>query len=144
MWAAYRLGAFSRAIDRDLSKQEFTEVFLQLMGIWDHEWVLHAPNDQSPDGEIIPVGIMIGYGKDKIIEPHVEWFPWASDRNKLEGMLAFFSEVSKEYKLFAYILPENQNFFVRLCRYGVLTSGCKILDYFGKGEHVYFFYTRGP
>lgn len=144
LWAAYRMGAFREAIEDGLTKEEFTERFLQLMEYLDDERVLHAPNDNAPTDEPVPVGLVVIHGKGKVIEPHVEWLPWATKRNKLETMLAFLREIGKTRKVFAFVSPDARPFYLQMCRYGVLTSGCKILDYFGKGKHVYFFYTRGP
>lgn len=144
LWAAYRKGSFDDVLPKDLDREEFIAGLLEVLERFNHEWILDAPNDASSSEKPVPVGLIAAQGGGRIIEPHAVWFPWASDRNKLEAMLAFLSRVSTQYKIFAYIHPDNKPFYVQMCRYGQLTMGCKIHDYYDMGEDAYFFYTRGP
>lgn len=144
LWAAYRKGKFRDMIGDNLGRAEFAESIVTILELFNHEWILEAPNLNVPSDGMVPVGIVVANGDRRFIEPHVDWFPWATDRNKVEAALAFLSRVSTQYKVLAFVRPEDKEFYIQMCRYGQLTMGCKILDYYASGEDAYFFYTRGP
>ena len=53
-------------------------------------------------------------------EPHVDWFPWASSRDKLECALTYIQVRRQVEKLILYCRMNDVNFFKRLGMYGVI------------------------
>ena len=106
------------------------------------DWFIDARGHEG----LRPVGIVMANTiiPGRIIHPHVDWFPWATPRNKMEGSAAFLREVSKRYKLFIYADEESIPFWTRMTQYRILRRGCKVLEHFSMREHSMFFYTVGP
>jgi hypothetical protein len=141
LWAAYRLGFWADAIDAELSQKAFEQKVYETLGMADYDWIVDARQGDN----IRPVGLILAHAlpDGRRIEPHVDWFPWATPRNKLEGLAAYLRDVGKRFKILVYVEQAEQNFWERLKQYRLLRHGCKIIDYFDRGEHAFFFYTVG-
>lgn len=136
------MGMWEDIFDPDMEKDEFREQIIHWLETVDMDWMLEA----EFEGKIRPMGMVLGWlspGR-RIIEPHVNWFPWASMRTRFECAAQFFSEVRKEYKVFVYSGSEDEAFFTRLYEHRLLNRGCKIPDYFAPGDAAWFYYTTGP
>ena len=70
--------------------------------------------------ENMPVGIVGGIRKQEVLEPHVEWFPWATPRNKVEAILAYIEGMRQDTSLLIYTDLEEKNFWERMAQYGVI------------------------
>lgn len=83
----------------------------------DYAWVLKASTHKG----FIPVGFVYGVECDKYINVlAVDWFEWASPRNKLETILKFIV-VNQKSRVFASLAGKDEKrFHERLCQYGVL------------------------
>jgi len=141
LWAAYRLGFWADDVDAELSKEAFQEKVIETLARADYDWIVEARQNDN----MRPVGVILAHAlpDGRRIEPHVDWFPWATPRNKLEGLAAFLREVSKRFKILVYVEEREQNFWERLKQYRLLRHGCKVIDHFDRGEHAFFFYTVG-
>ncbi len=144
LWAAYDMGMWREQLSGGLSQNAFEEKFLELAGGVSYDWILEA---QGSDG-LRPVGLILAQrvvtGKDVdrvVIEPFVEWFPWATPRNQIEATAAFLKYISKDLKIFVFAPEEATKFWTLFKRYGLVKQGCKVIDYFSRGEHAMLFYT---
>ena len=69
-----------------------------------------------------------------LIEPHVVWMPWASPRQKIEGMLRFFLDQKVDREIGVFGKKELHPFWVRLAQYGVLSRVGTWPAYFPNGD----------
>ena len=78
------------------------------------------------------------------MEPHIEWFPWATPRNRLEAALEFLDGLRKQGKtalITTVVGGEAERFHNRICRYGVTRFVGKIKGYFN-GDDANLYQTR--
>lgn len=141
LWAAYQMGGYKEILPTGLGDDAFTDTVLDLIEQMDMAWIIDAPNAKGMQ----PVGLVLGrfFSGGRALEPHVDWFPWATARNKLEGAAQFLRQVSRQYKIFLFIREEELPFYERVCKYRVMTRGCKINDHFAPGRWAMMFYTVG-
>ena len=144
LWAAYEMGMWRETLSGHLSQNGFEERFYEIAGKAEYDWILEAQGD---DG-LQPVGLILGQrvvtGKNvdrRIIEPFVEWFPWATPRNQIEATAAFLKYISKELKIFVFASEDAIRFWNLFARLGMVRRGCKVIDYFSRGEHAMLYYT---
>ena len=140
LWAAYKSGIWREMMSGDLSAQGFEEKARELIDSALYDWILEAPGN---DG-LRPVGIILAQKLGTGIEPFVEWFPWATNRNQLEATAVFLKEISKQFKIFVFAAEDATRFWTLFKHYGMVRQGCKVVDYFSRGENAMFFYTTGP
>lgn len=142
LWAAYKMGAWEGQIYAGLDEELFTEDIICKIKNADFAWTVECTSERG----LQPSGIIVGtsFGRGRCVEPHMDWFPWATPRNRLEGMACFLRTVGRQLKIFAFIDQENLPFYERIYEYRLLTRGCKVLDHYGPGEHAIMFYTMGP
>lgn len=138
-WAAYNKGAFGDVVDRDLGQEDFTAAILSVISV-----VLEKENaflvfDAAVKGQgSAPVGIaMVGY-IDRAAMPHIHWFPWATDRNKLECTVLFLRDLKKEAMPLILAQPETVPFFSHLARYGLLRRAGTIPNYRENEKSILF------
>jgi hypothetical protein len=142
LWASYQMNGWTDILQHGLSREDFQERILTIVGGHDLDWIAEV----HTDGGLRPVALFVadyrfgGYA----VEPHVRWFPWASPRNKLEIGVKFMMEVGKMTKVFIYPPNSDGKLWERVWRYKVLKKGCKISDCYGKGEDAVMYYTPGP
>jgi len=144
LWAAYQMGMWREKLSGHLSQDGFEEKFYEIAGKVAHDWILEAPGDDGlqPVGLILAQRVVTGKNVDRsVIEPFVEWFPWATPRNQIEATAAFLKYISKEFKIFVFAEEDATNFWLLFKRYGIVRQGCKVIDYFSRGKHAMFFYT---
>ncbi len=134
MWQDYFL--------EKLTQSEFRAAIIHWLETVDLDWIVEA----KFEGKIRPVGIILAEYRigGRAIEPHIEWFPWASPRAKFECGAHWLRNVRKEYKVFVYSRDEDTGFFDRMKRHRLLQRGCKIPDFYQPGEDAMLYYTQGP
>ena len=137
LWAAYGMGMWREMMSGNLNREGFEERMLEIMGAVPYDWILEA---QSGDG-LRPVGLILGKEVGNGVEPFVEWFPWATSRNQIEATAAYLKEVSKQLKIFVFAEESANRFWSHFVHYGLVRRGCKVIDYFSRGEHAMMFYT---
>ena len=142
LWAAYRMDTWQGVIFDGLNDDAFREDVISIVSAADYAWMVDVPSERG----LQPGGIILGraFGKGRCVEPHCDWFPWATPRNRMEGMAQFLKQVGKQLKIFAFIDQDNRPFYERIHEYRLLTRGCKVIDHYGPGEHAMMFYTMGP
>lgn len=90
-----------------------------------------------------PVGIVLAIANGHIYEPHVEWFSWATPKNKLRLGVAYFQKF--RYRNLGVIrvhaLQQSVKFFKRLNDYVPLNYVGKIPagDKWGRGDDFIFY-----
>ena len=139
LFAADRLGMWRDMISGDLSAQAFEEKALEIIAAAPSEGIIDAPGS---DG-MRPVAIILGQRLGTGIEPFVDWFPWATNRNQMEATAVFLKEISKQVKIFVFAAEDAIKFWSLFKRYGMVRQGCKVIDYFSRGEHAMLYYTTG-
>lgn len=115
---------------------------IEIISAADHDWILEARSPKGQHG----VGLVLAksFAAGRAIEPHVDWFPWATRRNKIESMAAFFRQVGKMFKIFIFSPEDETKVWGWYAKRRMLTRGGQIVDHFAVGQHARLFYTRGP
>jgi hypothetical protein len=126
-------------MDEGLTQPAFSEKMTELIAMAEHDWILEALGESG----VRPVGLILASNVGRGIEPYVQWFPWATPRNKLEATAVFLREVSKRLKIFVFAEESAQAFWTKFIHYGLIRRGCKVIDYFSRGEHAMLYYTVG-
>ena len=137
MWAAYQSGMWRDVMAGNLSPQGFEERALEFIGDYADEWIVEAQGDDGLRPVCLFLAQPVGIG----IEPAVQWFPWATRRNKLEAIAVFLKEISKQVKIFIFASDEKVEFWSSMVPYGLVRRGCKVVDYFARGKNAMMFYT---
>ena len=101
--------------DEDLSKEDLTLLVARIAETR-HVIMIIAPNQEKE----IPVGVMIIREDEKVLEPHVYWFPWATNRNKLEGIIRSAIELRKIKPVFIWADEKVKDFYTMVSKYGVM------------------------
>ncbi|MEE9158905.1 MAG: hypothetical protein V3U60_11025 [Gammaproteobacteria bacterium] len=142
LWAAYQMGTWNDVLTEGLSRDEFSTTVVDLLGAVHHDWMVEVPAGKGlrPIGVITAMDRFAGHG----IEPHVDWFPWASTRNKLEVSVQFLLKIGHDVKIHLYIREEDQKFWHRVWQYKVIKNGCKISGCYGVGHDAIYYNTPGP
>ncbi len=142
LWAAYQMGTWHDVLAEGLSQKEFHNMVAELLGALDRDWIAEIPtaNGMRPIALITALDRFSGHG----IEPHIDWFPWASTRNKLETSVQFLLEIGRFVKIHLYIAEADAALWHRVWEYKVIKNGCKISDCYGAGKHAIYYNTPGP
>ena len=147
LWAAHRQGGFEKPfealraalgiqepIPTDLPGDEFKYLMETVMEGGEF-WILTARNLE----ENMPVGIVGGIRKQEVLEPHVEWFPWATPRNKIETIVVFIEGMRNNTSLLIYTDFEERNFWIRMAQYGVVR---RVGTYFRRDGKVWWIWQE--
>jgi hypothetical protein len=93
-----------------------------------------------------PFGIVVGRTEaEDAVErayPRIEWLPWATGRQKLEGVVKLAQFLRHKVLAIAVVPDAEAAFWTHVCRYGVLAGGAKIVNYYGPGKTGRIYYTR--
>ena len=142
LWAAYQKGVWNDVLAEGLSQADFKNTVIEILGAVEFDWVFEVRTDKG----LRPVGLVTAQSRfaGRAIKPHVDWFPWASPRNRLECGIQFVKEIGREVKIFLYIKEKDDKLWNRVWQYKVLKKGCKIHDCYASGEDAMMYYTPGP
>lgn len=118
-WASYKLGKFPIIAD-GLGAAEFKPTFERMvLSDYPATWVVSAETAKG----FMPVGIVFASFAPLnayLIIMGISWFPWASDRNKLEGVVAFFNMLRKQFSWIGYAKPEHKRVYEVCCMHGIM------------------------
>ncbi len=143
MWAAYRRGIFEDLFEGGLDIHQFDVAFIELTrrallsGM--ELWVFFGNTTHGN----IPIALLAMTYDGHIAKPHINWFPEATPRNKLEAIVKFFIEVKKTHLALFDVREEQAEFFRHVSRYGLLRAIGKVRDYYSDGTHAIMFQTVG-
>ncbi len=87
-WAAYRLGP---NVDEAVTQEAFEDsVYEELSGFTSVQ-IVEDTNGRFESG-FGPVGMFVANSDGWNLEPHVEFFPWATARNKVKSVVGFLTK----------------------------------------------------
>jgi len=129
VWVAYKKNPFDSITRWHDSPIETPDQLLQIiLNIPEGTELLIAEDVNGDVGGFGPVGIVRVHSDGWAVEPHVEFFPWATARNKLASTVAFLQMV--RYKKIGvcniYCLDDSVELMDKACAYGVLHRVGKI------------------
>ena len=127
-WAAYKSGmleSMGPPFDgEDMAPETFQAEFeAQLDVVYHAAWTLFAETGNG----YLPSGLVLGfwshpdpnYGRFMNIGDMI-WFPWASDRNKIEMAVRFFNDIRKEVPMVEYAKMDDKRFFETIAKHGIM------------------------
>ena len=128
LYAAHKRGGFRHypQFNEEMSPEVFETKFLETVAPFDVAWILTAPNQKGDD---TPVGFVGAFIRHTIMEPHVEWFPWATPRNKLEAATNFINNFRKDFWIQLVVDIKHRNFFDHIRELGILWRVGPVFDY---------------
>ena len=138
MWAAAKRDGFKG------DSTEFTEYVEPLLAQADKIFILEDRNNEFAK-KAGPVGVVLTNYDNWSMVPHVEWFPWATPRNKLRCTVGFlqsmrYTQSVGSIKIFA--IDEYADWFKWLRRYIPIILVGKIPGGRPDGNE-WVFYVRG-
>ena len=105
-------------------------------------WILEAPNPVSAERDINPVGVMTAIINRHLMEPHVYWFDWATERNKVETVLKFLTVMRFRAVCLIHCRSSEARFFDHIAKYKILRRIGTVYNYYG-AENAVMFQTKG-
>lgn len=120
VWAAYRKDRSSLSdLFPDLAQENIDPKIFRT-GFLD--FVKHNYDAWWTIGEI-PYGLAVAelpaHGRVMFIVNMI-WYPWATDRNILEGSVSFINQARKETKVYGFVQMKDVGFWNHVCRYGIM------------------------
>jgi hypothetical protein len=109
LWATYDLGGFSH-IERKLDQQAFTDEILRQISFMSNVWIIEddCPWFEAKHGPVALLGVLTdGHWK---VEPHFEFFQWASARLRLRAMVFALQWIPKDKRVAVCILRSPERF----------------------------------
>ena len=122
LWAAYTKGTFEELEDfpKDLEPGQFKDrVVANIYNLLDSGHAMGVGICATSEGEI-PIGLIITEFQPDYALPHAYWFPWASDRNKLEFSVRYLVDLKAENLILINVSETLAPFFQHLGKYGIL------------------------
>ena len=142
LWVAYLQGGFD--LDEGLTQEAFQTELAQILGGYDALFVIDDANGSFREG-YGPVAL-VGAGYDGwTLEPHVDFFPWASKRNILRGIVGFLHKARYDRNVgvcIVHSLEDTLQLFHKVKGYGVLWYIGKVPCGDERGDD-HLFYLRG-
>lgn len=114
-----------------LSAEQFREIMDVVMETGAAFMVLRTA---TPHRGTVPAGIVRLDVRRHIMEPHVLWFPWSSIRNRFEATARFLDMAGKEFLVMIYAAPDENLWWRRLSRLGLLSYRGLIPHYLAVGK----------
>ena len=143
VWAAYKRGVFDQFED-DLNQRAFDRKFWEyidmIQRVGSELWAVMA---KVKDHGTIPVGIVGGHFDGTTAFPHVDWFPEATSRVKIEAAVKFISDLKRSYMVMIIGPAGWIPFWRHLGQYGLLRQVGVVKDYYGKSQDAGFFQSVG-
>ncbi len=125
-WEAYRLKSFDMESDLD---------YWEVIDLMHHRIAAHQDAFMAYD-DGVPVGIIVADIFAGAVEPHLEYFRWASARAIIRVEVAFLTRLrfaDSVDKIIIYSYPSNVAFFSRLVKYlPIVSQGLQ-----GDGRHMF-------
>jgi hypothetical protein len=144
LWAAYDMESFD-ALPKGWKREEFERHALGAMAR--HSAVLVVEDEcryfRAKRGPVAFLGIN-NFGWR--IEPHVDWFRWATPRIRLRGAVAFLQKVRWAPEVGVCVmraLTKDKGFFIHLRKYGVCFIVGDIPGGDPRGDETLFYVSGG-
>ena len=96
-----------------IDPKEFRSILAQGLMVWDSVYVFNAGGK--------PVGYVGGkfLGMFMILAD-MEWFPWATTRQKYESAINLLNELRKRFVVIGTAEQESKRFWGHICKYGII------------------------
>lgn len=117
LWAAYRKGLWQDVAGSELDQEAFAEFVATVAEGLSEAFIITAPNET----EDMPVAVGSVIERSVWLEPHLDFFPWATPRNKIEAAVKFALEMRKIKPLFIAVERKHQSWTDHILRYGVIS-----------------------
>ncbi len=136
LWLAYKENSFQEEIVKPgLGRDEFIAAIMQILPHSVATFILFAPftgviKGKEFKGEAIPVGIVTNNMFAFRTSPHVDWFAWATPRNKLEATLRYLAKVRKDGVHMILTSEPDTPFFTHFAMYGIINRVGKVDGYY--------------
>lgn len=125
-------------LEPGMEMEAFKDALGQILAAFNAHYFLMAKNG----GESKPVGFIGAVDNGYRMEPHALWFPWATDRNRLESWLNFLNKI-RVTRLAIVIVPEKElNIYKHLERYGVIQRRGTIIRFFEDGQSAAIYQSK--
>lgn len=115
-WAAYNKGAWDDFFEKGLDKNEFVERTSEIFAGMIALYTVFKGDTAIGVVFVVPKMFMM----DVYQEPHVSWFPWAKDRDILEGSVRIILKMRDIGNVFIQVQQDKSNFVTHLAKYGIL------------------------
>ena len=143
LYAAYKLGSFGDgdliSLDEGMTPSEFDQKLRLLMSTYYEDgWVLESMNQ----GKMRPVGVIFStYMGPLNLLGDMTWFPWSTDRNRVEAAVHFLNEARRHAIYVWYCDFKDKRFYEHIARHGIIKRIGSITGLY-KGGDVPFWQTR--
>lgn len=119
VWAAYRLGSadLNKIFPEGMSAADFKFEFEKfILANMSGAWTVLAETKKG----YRPVAIVTGHAIPLFMFlSGIVWFPWASKRNLIEGVVAICKELGKQFPLLGFVPEENKKVWETAAIHGV-------------------------
>lgn len=134
IWADYKMGnmAFIHTnfgMSDDVTKDNFRPYVEAALGSAGYVpgYIIHGKTYRNRKEPIGFIGIRMS--GNRVMEPHIHFFGFATPRNKVEGVVRFIQEMRQMYTMIWMVPEELGNFFDHCCRYGISRRVGTIYEY---------------
>ena len=117
-----------------MNRDEFEAAIIDFIQQYDGVYFILAKLDR---GET-PIGVVTAKMTQRIMEPHVDWFPWSNLRVRVEGIAAFADHMGKRFKLITAVSTDDAPLFQRLAKYGIIRKVGTVHQYYDDGDATVF------
>lgn len=140
LWAAYKLGSFPLMENQDMTQDEFGKfIAATCMGLNDAVMVEDDSRSYSSGrGPVAFIGIRSDGWR---VEPHVDYFKWATKRNILRTTVGFLQFIRYHKQVGVCVvrcLSPHVNLFKRASAYVVLSGPFRIVNGTPRGDEYMF------
>lgn len=135
VWVAYKKAGIP-GVPEGLNEIEFVNF---IMSFNTDFLIVEDNNKQYKNGG--PIAIVTILGNNWKLEPHVDFFPWATKKNILRGCVAFFQWARNTRRIgcvVVHALENSKNLFDHVCSYGVLHYVGKIVNGDSRGDEFIY------
>lgn len=142
LWAAHQARPFQE-IAEVTNQAEFAEQFAAV--VTTRDVVMADDHNRSFRAGRGPVAVCSSFSDGWRIEPHVEFFHWATPRNVLRATVAYFQMIRHSRAVGCGVvlsMRPSRNLFKRCCEYGVLSYVGRLPNGDRRGD-LYLFAVRG-
>lgn len=132
-YAAYKLGAFGPIVNE--GPEGFDKFFDEYTMLHDEVFIMQSETKKGK----IPVGVTLGkYMGPTLYLGGTTWFPWASDRNKMECATHVLNELRRKYIVMLFCSMKDKDFYVNIAKHGVIRRVGTIYDLLTDGPAPLF------
>lgn len=110
LWAAYRMGVWDEVFKPNLTQEEFTNAVAQTSEVFNLMVIVSEK----------PISLVSIKQDTVAVQPNIEWFPWASNRNKVEGVVKLILYLRDISPVILWSKDESRKFFTHISKYGIM------------------------